>query len=103
MKYEATVAVDAFNRREGKPHHVASVGAPPIADEALALRHARAMKAVIVASKALDGAQRAENRAAHQNYPRDYLATLGRLSQAQHRHAKAVAHLVAVEKEVGRG
>lgn len=104
MRYIATVANSQYLRDyTDKPCEQACVTAPPIDNAALALRHARAMAAVIRAAKAW---QRASARFERSCEADALVSTVAPILQAQldaeKRLLAATARLVAVEKEVSR-
>ena len=98
MRYTAEVLQDE-NDDTG---YFAAVVAPAGPSERLAARHARAMAAVLRASKAEQRAARAFARLEPTAYEA-YAAADMRWSFAKQRYRAAVARLEKVEKEVGRG
>lgn len=103
MRYIAEVAYEDYTcEGEVSPCIQAAYST---ADESLALRHARAMAAVVRAAKAEQRARKRVNRLRARYGPGNKREdeALGRLVNAYGRLANAVSRLERVEREVGRG
>lgn len=106
MRYIATVANSQYLRDyTDKPCEQACVTAPFIESSSLALRHARAMAAVLRAAKAEHRLLMQLNRQYETPGPGGdvFTALHKRWALARQKSVDATARLVAVENEVGDG
>lgn len=103
MRYKAEIDYDATSAFDGERCAAAKVRPSTwTKSPALALRHARAMAAVIRAAKAVHSTATALNRVQPEHGP-VFDRCAQRFSFAKSKLANATEHLVAVEKEVERG